>query len=786
MKKGISILLIAAAVFGFYGGAVNLNDIFACKFYWEEKDNQSMADLNKLEDGLYQLRDSEEDYLDGIDQVADGEEELLDAEAEVADGEKKLAQGERDLISGRATLAKGEAAFAAAPAQLAAGKAQLDQGRKVLESSRRALTDLDKLINGLAQVKQNFEGQWDPGFSGTSQSSPGLKMARMAITQAVNTDDNKASISLIEKISGINGLIDGIKNSDTYADFDEADKALSKAFGQADKILSKVSDMAKQYAADTDQTESLKAGLKSDASVPVNGDKTAPVSSMTLAQTKQAIEELDKQADLLHVRKTDLSEGLEKLKQIPEELRDETEAVNPVTGEKSTAAEAIRSVETALQQINDGLSQLSASITKLTQLAGGREKLQQTAADISGQYGDMLMAASALDENLSQLSQLIDALATQDMTNQSFSESYESLQMGLKLLASVLDDKIIQIKENKKNFDAWDNGYQQLAGAQAAIADTGAGVPYVFSLMLSNSTIRKEINKRSPKLAAALTLYSGSKLSKDDLDDFDTDMKTVCGIIGKSLPLLRGIKAAGQKQVNAGADKLAAGEEAYRKGLAEYRAGAGKLAAGRAALADGLRQLMRGRNQLADGRAQLIDGRAMLADGKALLAEYEEGEADIRDGLATLMATEANGGLESILDRRSGDADFDNGDTHLDIEEGFEAVAAGREYHSASDELITTEITRRAAATAAGIGACVIALISAIFALLKKRRSAGILAILSAAAGGVSTAMGLTTGTEFSAIAGSTAGIMPYVAFAAVAAAAIIHAACCLGSDSEA
>ena len=67
MKKGLSILLIAAALFGFYGAAVNLNDVLACKDYWEEEGERTTADMNKLEDGLNELKENEMAYLDGVE-----------------------------------------------------------------------------------------------------------------------------------------------------------------------------------------------------------------------------------------------------------------------------------------------------------------------------------------------------------------------------------------------------------------------------------------------------------------------------------------------------------------------------------------------------------------------------------------------------------------------------------------------------------------------------------------------------------------------------------------------
>ena len=102
MKKALSVLLIAAAVFGFYGSAVSVNDILACKDYWEEAGEKSTADMNKLEDGLNQLKDNEQAYLDGKDQVAEGEQTLADGEAQYAQGLADYAAAPGKLADARA------------------------------------------------------------------------------------------------------------------------------------------------------------------------------------------------------------------------------------------------------------------------------------------------------------------------------------------------------------------------------------------------------------------------------------------------------------------------------------------------------------------------------------------------------------------------------------------------------------------------------------------------------------------------------------------------------------
>ena len=258
-----------------------------------------------------------------------------------------------------------------------------------------------------------------------------------------------------------------------------------------------------------------------------------------------------------------------------------------------------------------------------------------------------------------------------------------------------------------------------------------------------------------------------SKLAKDmasssKLEDFYQDMNKIESGFKKVLPALKNKSSDGAKTLKAGKRQVAAGQKELNKGYADYKAAPAKLAAGRAQLAEGLQKLM--------------DGRKELAAGKDKLAEYEDGEQQVRDGLATLMGTEPNGGLESILDRRSGDDDFDNGDKHLDLDEGLDAVDVGRGYQADSGELITKEITNRAIGTAAGLGAAALAVLAAILSFLKKNKGAGVLAILSAAAGGAGIAAGTSAGMEFSSIAGSAVGATPWIAFGILAGVAAVHA----------
>jgi hypothetical protein len=82
----------------------------------------------------------------------------------------------------------------------------------------------------------------------------------------------------------------------------------------------------------------------------------------------------------------------------------------------------------------------------------------------------------------------------------------------------------------------------------------------------------------------------------------------------------------------------------------------------------------------------------------------------------------------------------------------------------------------RAVGTGALLGAGALAVIAAILSFLKKNKGAGVCAILAAAAGAAGIAYGTSAGMEFSNIAGSTVGSLPWVAAGVLAAVAAVHA----------
>lgn len=789
MKKGLSILLVAAALFGFYGGATNLNDVLACKDYWEKAGEESTANMNKLEDGLNQLKENEQAYLDGQDQLAEGEKTL-------ADGEAQYAQGLADYEAAPGKLADARKQLAAGEEQLAAGKKKLADGYADYKAAPGNLAALTQLINGLENAKTSFNDystdakgnkgpSWKQGFSAKATkedfSDAGLQQARQVITAQLNKE--KDSVGLIENLSGEKGLLDGVNGAKTYKDFDESLEKPIEAFGKAAEQLGTLKAMAEQYAEDTEQTTALKAGLKTELK-PEGASKK--ISEMNLAETKAYYSAAK---DALDEGKTSIANAkgtVEKLKKAKEGGVPGETTLDKIPGGAAIAEgmnkkgyESYITIDQAIAGLNgkisEGEKEIAAKeplVTQLGSLVDGREQAQALIAGVKAKAGDKLAMAGALDERLGTLVGAINALSGDviDLPNGKYAETYEQLQGGLKVLAGVLEDKIAQINRNKASFAAWRAGYKQLAGGQAQLADTSKGIPFAFTNMLNNKTIRPVLNDKAPSLIPLLKAYSGNKLRNDDLDEFADDMAVVADtIIPNVLPVLKGIRAQGQKDYAAAPAKLKQGEK-------DLAAGKAKLADGYAQYQQGLADYEAAPAKLADAEKQLADGRQQLADGKAKLAEYEDGEQQVRDGLKTLTDTEADLELKSIADRLSGDVDFDNGDAHLELDEGLAAVEVGRGYQAEDGVLITKEITARAVGTGALLGAGVLAVLAAILSFLKKNKGAGVLAVLAAAAGAFGAFYGTQAGTYFSSIAGSTVGATGWVAAGILGVVALVHA----------
>ena len=736
MKKGLSVLLIAAALFGFYGGAVNLNDVLACKDYWEVEGERSTADMNKLEDGLNQLKENEQAYLDGIDALAEGEEALAKGEADYAAGQATLAKGEADYAAAPGKLAAGEKKLAAGKAKLAAGYAARDKGRKDLKAAVAARA----MLNTTKQKIEKVEPAYNPWLQKFDKLRKSIVDNPKNPSKGVLYDAGATAVGL----STINSGFATVKQKG-----EDGMAAIESAVRQ--KMIKKVMDdymdaqtqgmtpeEAEAYRNDPDNQKTAKAYAESkvtDKAVK----QVASTSTEPGDENGTPIKDLYAKAQGFaklgtYLQSTYSSKLLGPAKQL-------NDAIGDVQGAEYQATELRKAnIESAAKAGEDAIKELLAD----PQVSGAIAQFPDDTAELAQGVQTVLGLAQASQKSKSQYDKNYDELKPNAAMGKKIGSKVASATKAILSTPAIV---------------AGLTGAQREALKKYTSASSITDLPNI-ELLYGTMTLgadKKDDGKNS-LLDSLNAILSGAKGGLQQYDDGISEGKDALD--------------EGDKKLAQGEKDLAAGKAELAKGYADYKAAPAKLAAGRAQLAEGLQKLM--------------DGRKELADGKEKLAEYEDGEQQVRDGLATLMGTEPNGGLTSIFDRRSGDDDFDNGDNHLELDEGLEAVEVGRGYQADSGELITAEITKRAIGTALGLAAGALAVLAGILSLLKKNKGAGVCAILTAIAGGAGVAAGTSAGMEFSSIAGSAVGATPWIAFGVLAGVAVVHAIAHLSSKTAA
>ena len=829
MKKSLSILLIIAAIFVLYGGAVSMNDVLASRTYWENENEKMTADLNKLEDGLNYLKDNEQAYLDGNEKLAKNEKKLSDSEEELADGEKKLAEGEADLSDGERTLAegmadydkgkkeydKGVADYKTAPAKLAEAEKKLAEAKAALEDGETSLESLATLISSIQQILD--------GYASFRSGYKGLRNGRV-----------DAIVSARKDTSGIQNLMNILS---AYMDRDKDAALAVNSFNEAGKYLDKQNPSA--------FTNEQYDGFKNYMSSSVTGMTNADTFFSNIRKNICSI------ADKYAAELSDVQKEAAKYSAIADKVVDLEDELEAATAEVKAAEEAYnkdpsnKEAAERLEKAKDKETGIREEVLKAKKDLKGEtdvfqkelDKAQSLVTDdpkeveaillaykvfIKDSKGDevtynvLRTALNTLGEgmNLSDYNNIADIGERNKAIQNRLNERPDQgggygygFCIGTHVTAlSNISDGIRDIQTNTivgniESANKWINGYAQITNEQTmsslrtlsgAIAEVIGGI-----LAGSDKELISSLNKAANKAGFKpqdFTPAAGSRLTKDlssdaRLENYYQDMNKVENAFKSILPGLKDKLEDGQKTIDAGYKSYNEGKKDYEQGLADYEAAPAKMAAGRKELEAGLRKLMdarrrlsEGRGQLADVRLQLEDGRRKLEDGREalekgreMLSEYEEGEQQYRDDLAAVMAAEVYGDLDSIMDRRNGDDDFDNGDTHLEPDEGIDAVATAREYHEESGVIINKEITSRFIGTAAVLAAAVLALLAAFLSLRNKNRAAGVFSILTAATAGFAAAYGVNAGSEFSVIAGSQVSALPWIACGILAAAGLAH-----------
>lgn len=168
MKKGLlvllSILLIAASVFGIFSGVKGVKEVMNVMEYKQDQanagyyailhnderiaDRKTYPELDEEDEanpsmmgGISQLRENMDAYVQGVPEYEAGLVQLEDGKLQLAAGQLKLNQGYADYAAGQQQLAEGKKTLDAGEAEYAAGLKEYNDGVKMIQDNTQAYNE---------------------------------------------------------------------------------------------------------------------------------------------------------------------------------------------------------------------------------------------------------------------------------------------------------------------------------------------------------------------------------------------------------------------------------------------------------------------------------------------------------------------------------------------------------------------------------------------------------------------------------------------------------------------
>lgn len=423
--------------------------------------------------------------------------------------------------------------------------------------------------------------------------------------------------------------------------------------------------------------------------------------------------------------------------------------------------------------LDAGQAQLDAAKPQLEAYEQGRADLEQGKADLAA----FKASKDTLVSYIGSYNQLIDAKNAYGALPEEQAQQLNAIIAGVNpVMVKTGLDKIIWLDGENKTVSAeqaaaiFDN---YISEAEKTIAKNEA---YLDAMKPSY-----EAGKAAEaELAAKWELYNQklaeAELAEAKIAESEKQLAQAKATLDASAALL----AEKDAELAAGYKKLMAGEAEFAKGMVTLQSSEKALEEGEQALMDAEAQLAEGQKTYDDGVKELEAGAQALEDGKAQLKAFEDGNAQVAEGLAILTVTDTvydktgSAMLPSIADRLGPDFNYMKDESLVDLDRGLEGVAAARQFSADNSALVTKELGARAVAAVLAIAAAILGIVTGIMGLMG--RSVFILALVTAAAAAVGFVAALVTGFSLplSAIAGSALGAGVIVAALAVQAAAAV------------
>lgn len=270
----ISILLVAASVFGIAASGSGLDDVSDILRYKRNQKADLIEFTDMLAERVAELREVEADRT---------EDEKEYAESVVTDsvGGQKLSDGQQQYNAGADKIAKGQAEYDAAEKLYNEKKAEYDAAEKKLHDAENQLTDA--------------KAQRDAGQARIDAATPDYERAK----RVLNIIDNSTALTIIEKVLENNGFTSIEEARAAVKEYEDGQAQLAEANAQIAEAEQQIEAGKVQLAEAKAQLDAGKAQL-ADAKAQLDAGKAqlASAKSQLNAGQQQLNDNVEKMNDL--------------------------------------------------------------------------------------------------------------------------------------------------------------------------------------------------------------------------------------------------------------------------------------------------------------------------------------------------------------------------------------------------------------------------------------------------------------------------------------------------------
>lgn len=261
MKRALlmvcSICLVLACLFGLFACVAGMKDALNIQEYKQEDADHAREGIAAARDGIKQLQENEDVYLNGVGTYEAG---LIELSA----GKSTLNAGYKEYYAGKKALEEGKKAYAAGVKELEAGKKAYEAGKKKIADNTQAYNEGKEKLAKIEPLMP-YLNQYVDFRDGTIAKLPGFDTAQAWFVKAVRPVASNLGIDIPEDVTDfpafMNKMVaDGKAQLKEYEDgvaaLAEAEKTIAageKKLAAAEKEIAegeaKLADAEKQLAA---------------------------------------------------------------------------------------------------------------------------------------------------------------------------------------------------------------------------------------------------------------------------------------------------------------------------------------------------------------------------------------------------------------------------------------------------------------------------------------------------------------------------------------------------------